>query len=222
MKGGERNPRAAQGQGQEEPCRGERGLSDVWGTSQKAAKGCTEPEISPPTGPRLFGGCGSASDSSPVSGGWTTSQSGLLFRGFWLFLGLLCRWHGAIRQGKPVPSGGEPSRAVPCPAAPALQCHICLGSGTQQEKKWPGAQILEPKSCVKKGKEKGDGGWPLWKWVPCCLTAPVRKARGTGEKRAPVPWWCNPFPKQDGSPQTPQPPQPLTLLSSGCDGEAVG
>lgn len=89
MKGGERNPRAAQGQGQEEPCRGERGLSDVWGTSQKAAKGCTEPEISPPTGPRFFRGCGSASDSSPVSGGWTTSQSGLLFRGFWLFPGLL-------------------------------------------------------------------------------------------------------------------------------------
>lgn len=152
MKGGERNPRAAQGQGQEEPCRGERGLSDVWGTSQKAAKGCTEPEISPPTGPRSFGGCGSASDSSPVSGGWTTSQSGLLFRGFWLFPGLLCRWHGAIRQGKPVPSGGELSRAGP--AVPHL-----LGLRHTAGKETAGGTNSGAQKLCGKGERKR--GWGL-------------------------------------------------------------
>lgn len=55
MKGGGRNPRAAQGQGQEEPSRG-RGGSAIRGAPAKAAKGCTELEISPPAGPRLFGG----------------------------------------------------------------------------------------------------------------------------------------------------------------------
>lgn len=155
MKGGERNPRAAQGQGQEEPSRG---LSDTWGTSQKAAKGCTEPEISPPTGPRLFGGCGSASDSSPVSD-----------ISVWAFVFWFLAVPGAVVTLASSDKTGETCslwrRTEPCPALPRRAGpavpHLLGLRHTAGKETAGGTNSGAQKLCEKGERKRGRGLAPV-------------------------------------------------------------